>query len=100
MISSVLKQFFQKLPDPLFTSEFYPFFIEASKIEDPKQRMLELKKLVSLCLSLCMCHITNVNIFFVVTYDFTGLFVYFLCTCRFMSCQTTITRPFGSSLCI
>lgn len=48
VISSMLKQFFQKLPDPLFTSELYPHFIEASKVEDPKQRMLELKKLVSL----------------------------------------------------
>lgn len=47
MISSMLKQFFQKLPDPLFTCELYPLFIEASKVDDPKQRMLELKKLVS-----------------------------------------------------
>uniref|UniRef100_A0A0P4W3D0 Rho-GAP domain-containing protein n=1 Tax=Scylla olivacea TaxID=85551 RepID=A0A0P4W3D0_SCYOL len=46
VISSMLKQFFQKLPDPLFTSELYPHFIEASKVEDPKQRMLELKKLI------------------------------------------------------
>ncbi|XP_045115662.1 rho GTPase-activating protein 21-B-like isoform X5 [Portunus trituberculatus] len=46
VISSMLKQFFQKLPDPLFTCELYPHFIEASKVEDPKQRMLELKKLI------------------------------------------------------
>ncbi|XP_050691125.1 uncharacterized protein LOC126982886 isoform X3 [Eriocheir sinensis] len=46
VISSMLKQFFQKLPDPLFTCELYPLFIEASKVDDPKQRMLELKKLV------------------------------------------------------
>ncbi|XP_069194970.1 rho GTPase-activating protein 21 isoform X5 [Procambarus clarkii] len=46
VISSMLKQFFQKLPDPLFTIELYPLFIEASKIEDPSQRMVELKKLV------------------------------------------------------
>lgn len=46
----MLKQFFQKLPDPLFTCELYPLFIEASKVDDPKQRMLELKKLVSLFL--------------------------------------------------
>ncbi|KAK8724099.1 hypothetical protein OTU49_017494 [Cherax quadricarinatus] len=46
VISSMLKQFFQKLPDPLFTIELYPLFIEASKVEDPSQRMVELKKLV------------------------------------------------------
>ncbi|XP_066969755.1 rho GTPase-activating protein 21 isoform X18 [Macrobrachium rosenbergii] len=46
VISSMLKQFFQKLPDPLFTCELYPHFIEASKIEDPSQRMMELKRIV------------------------------------------------------
>ncbi|XP_042207137.1 rho GTPase-activating protein 21-B-like isoform X2 [Homarus americanus] len=46
VISSMLKQFFQKLPDPLFTCELYPLFIEASKIEDPCQRMVELRKMV------------------------------------------------------
>ncbi|KAK4297929.1 hypothetical protein Pmani_029687 [Petrolisthes manimaculis] len=46
VISSMLKQFFQKLPDPLFTSELYPQFIEASKVDDPSQRMIELKRMV------------------------------------------------------
>ncbi|XP_042892748.1 rho GTPase-activating protein 21-like isoform X4 [Penaeus japonicus] len=46
VISSMLKQFFQKLPDPLFTCDLYPLFIEASKIEDPNQRLMELKRLV------------------------------------------------------
>ena len=47
VISSILKQFFQKLPEPLFTSELYPQFIEASKVEDPYQRLVHLKKMVS-----------------------------------------------------
>nr|XP_027226473.1 rho GTPase-activating protein 21-like isoform X5 [Penaeus vannamei] len=46
VISSMLKQFFQKLPDPLFTCDLYPLFIEASKIEDPNQRLMELRRLV------------------------------------------------------
>lgn len=55
----MLKQFFQKLPDPLFTCELYPLFIEASKIDDPKQRMMELKKLVSLFVVLFSALVQN-----------------------------------------
>ncbi|XP_071551281.1 uncharacterized protein [Panulirus ornatus] len=54
VISSMLKLFFQKLPDPLFTIELYPHFIEASKIEDPSQRMVELKRMVSKSHNLCI----------------------------------------------
>jgi hypothetical protein len=46
VISSLLKLFFRKLPDALLTSELYPFFIEADKIEDPGKRVVTIKKLV------------------------------------------------------
>ena len=42
----MLKSFFRKLPEPLFTSDLYGSFIEASKIEDPGQRLVGLKRLV------------------------------------------------------
>lgn len=45
VVSSLLKSFFRKLPEPLFTSEMYPVFIEASKQEDPVIRLKTLKKL-------------------------------------------------------
>ncbi|RXG68271.1 Rho GTPase-activating protein 21, partial [Armadillidium vulgare] len=46
VISSLLKQFFQRLPDPLIPSDLYPQFIEASKIEDPQQRLVEIRNLL------------------------------------------------------
>lgn len=46
VISSLLKSFFRKLPDSLLTTEMYPHFIEADKIEDPIQRMVKLRELV------------------------------------------------------
>ncbi|KAG1714526.1 Rho GTPase-activating protein 21 [Nymphon striatum] len=46
VISSLLKAFFRQLPEPLFTSELYPLFIEANKLEDNNQRIITLKKLV------------------------------------------------------
>jgi hypothetical protein len=46
VISSLLKLFFRKLPDALLTSELYPLFIEADKIEDPGKRVITIKKLV------------------------------------------------------
>jgi hypothetical protein len=46
VISSLLKLFFRKLPDALLTSELYPYFIEADKIEDPGKRVVTIKKLV------------------------------------------------------
>ena len=45
VVSSLLKSFFRKLPDPLFTGDLYPVFIEASKIEDPSSRLSTLKRL-------------------------------------------------------
>ena len=32
VVSSLLKSFFRKLPDPMFTLDLYPTFIEASKV--------------------------------------------------------------------
>uniref|UniRef100_T1J8D5 Rho GTPase-activating protein 21 n=1 Tax=Strigamia maritima TaxID=126957 RepID=T1J8D5_STRMM len=46
VISSVLKGFFRKLPDPLVTSELYPLFIEANKLENTTKKLLSLKKLL------------------------------------------------------
>ncbi|KAL3269637.1 hypothetical protein HHI36_008700 [Cryptolaemus montrouzieri] len=46
VVSSLLKSFFRKLPDSLVTNTFYLSFIKADKVEDPKQRMQELKRLV------------------------------------------------------
>lgn len=45
VVSSLLKSFFRKLPEPLFTAELYPVFIEASKQEDAALRLNTLKKL-------------------------------------------------------
>lgn len=47
VVSSLLKSFFRKLPDPLLTSELYPRFIEADKIENPKSRLREIKNILS-----------------------------------------------------
>jgi len=46
VVSSLLKSFFRKLPDPLFTVENYSLFIEASKIDLAPRRMDQLRKLV------------------------------------------------------
>ena len=46
VVSSLLKSFFRKLPEPLFTAELYGSFIEASKIEDAAARLGALKKLL------------------------------------------------------
>lgn len=46
VISSLLKLFFRQLPDALLTSELYPLFIEADKIEDFGKRIVTIKKLV------------------------------------------------------
>lgn len=46
VVSSLLKSFFRKLPDPLFTVEMYSLFIEASKIDMAARRMDQLRKLV------------------------------------------------------
>ncbi|XP_028988425.1 rho GTPase-activating protein 21 isoform X3 [Betta splendens] len=46
VISSLLKSFFRKLPEPLFTNEKYGDFIEASRIEDSVERLKELRRLI------------------------------------------------------
>ncbi|XP_018124201.1 rho GTPase-activating protein 21-A isoform X2 [Xenopus laevis] len=46
VISSLLKSFFRKLPDPLFTNEKYNDFIEANRTEDPVERLKTLKRLI------------------------------------------------------
>lgn len=46
VVSSLLKSFFRKLPEPLFTMEMYSLFIEASKIEQPTKRLESLRRLV------------------------------------------------------
>ncbi|CAL8321354.1 unnamed protein product [Boreogadus saida] len=46
VISSLLKSFFRKLPEPLFTNEKYADFIEANRIEDPAERLKTIKRLL------------------------------------------------------
>ena len=46
VVSSLLKSFFRKLPDPLFTADMYSLFIEASKVEQAPRRMDQLRKLI------------------------------------------------------
>lgn len=46
VISSLMKSFFRKLPDPLVTSELYGALIEASKTEPEQVRINSIKRLV------------------------------------------------------
>ncbi|KAJ8010114.1 hypothetical protein DPEC_G00071630 [Dallia pectoralis] len=46
VISSLLKSFFRKLPEPLFTNEKYGDFIEANRTENPVERLKLLKKML------------------------------------------------------
>ncbi|XP_061094360.1 rho GTPase-activating protein 21-like isoform X1 [Conger conger] len=46
VISSLLKSFFRKLPEPLFTNEKYADFIEANRTEDAVERLKVLKRLL------------------------------------------------------
>ncbi|KAK7919485.1 hypothetical protein WMY93_010769 [Mugilogobius chulae] len=46
VISSLLKSFFRKLPEPLFTDDKYSCFIEANRIEDADTRLKTMKKLI------------------------------------------------------
>ncbi|XP_061110279.1 rho GTPase-activating protein 21-like [Conger conger] len=46
VISSLLKSFFRKLPEPLFTNEKYADFIEANRTEDSVGRLKALKTLL------------------------------------------------------
>ncbi|XP_031705642.1 rho GTPase-activating protein 21a isoform X3 [Anarrhichthys ocellatus] len=46
VISSLLKSFFRKLPEPLFTNDKYADFIDANRTEDPVERLKVLKRLL------------------------------------------------------
>ncbi|XP_066498174.1 rho GTPase-activating protein 23 isoform X2 [Hoplias malabaricus] len=46
VVSSLLKSFFRKLPEPLFTDDKYNDFIEANRMEDASDRLKTLKKLI------------------------------------------------------
>ncbi|KAL1279796.1 hypothetical protein QQF64_014396 [Cirrhinus molitorella] len=46
VISSLLKSFFRKLPEPLFTNEKYSNFIDGNRMEDPVERLKTLKRLI------------------------------------------------------
>lgn len=46
VISSLLKSFFRKLPEPLFTNERYGDFIDGNRTEDPVERLKVLKRLL------------------------------------------------------
>ncbi|XP_062874477.1 rho GTPase-activating protein 23 isoform X2 [Trichomycterus rosablanca] len=46
VVSSLLKLFFRKLPEPLFTDDKYNDFIEANRMENPNDRLKTLKKLI------------------------------------------------------
>ncbi|XP_025093791.1 uncharacterized protein LOC112563732 isoform X4 [Pomacea canaliculata] len=46
VVSSLLKAFFRKLPEPLVTTALYDKFIEANRNQNPEKRMLKLKRLL------------------------------------------------------
>ncbi|XP_047656653.1 rho GTPase-activating protein 23 isoform X4 [Tachysurus fulvidraco] len=46
VVSSLLKSFFRKLPEPLFTDDKYNDFIDANRLENPSDRLKTLKKLI------------------------------------------------------
>ncbi|KAM5135318.1 rho GTPase-activating protein 23 isoform 2-T2 [Mantella aurantiaca] len=46
VVSSLLKSFFRKLPEPLFTDDKYNKFIEANRLENSSERMKMLRKLI------------------------------------------------------
>uniref|UniRef100_A0A4W5PPS8 Rho GTPase activating protein 23a n=1 Tax=Hucho hucho TaxID=62062 RepID=A0A4W5PPS8_9TELE len=53
VISSLLKSFFRKLPEPLFTDDKYNDFIDANRMENAGDRLKTMKKLVcERCLSI------------------------------------------------
>ncbi|VDK42409.1 unnamed protein product [Anisakis simplex] len=46
VVSSLLKMFLRKLPEPLLTDKHYPFFIDANRIASHPQRLHKLRNLV------------------------------------------------------
>ena len=45
-MASVLKSFFRKLPEPLFTDEYYDAFIETSNIKDDQTKIKRIRNLL------------------------------------------------------
>ncbi|XP_044038541.1 rho GTPase-activating protein 23 isoform X7 [Siniperca chuatsi] len=46
VVSSLLKSFFRKLPEPLFTNDKYIDFIDANRMENASDRLKTMKKLI------------------------------------------------------
>ncbi|XP_076000154.1 rho GTPase-activating protein 23 isoform X3 [Genypterus blacodes] len=46
VVSSLLKSFFRKLPEPLFTNDKYNDFIDANRMDSPSERLKTMKKLI------------------------------------------------------
>ncbi|XP_033826680.1 rho GTPase-activating protein 23 isoform X3 [Periophthalmus magnuspinnatus] len=46
VVSSLLKSFFRKLPEPLFTNDHYNDFIDANRTENASDRLKTMKKLI------------------------------------------------------
>ncbi|XP_024127561.1 rho GTPase-activating protein 23 isoform X4 [Oryzias melastigma] len=46
VVSSLLKSFFRKLPEPLFTNDKYNDFIDANRMENASDRLRTMKKLI------------------------------------------------------
>ncbi|XP_057673824.1 rho GTPase-activating protein 23 isoform X2 [Corythoichthys intestinalis] len=46
VVSSLLKSFFRKLPEPLFTNDKYNDFIDANRMDDASDRLKTMKKLI------------------------------------------------------
>ncbi|XP_008327681.1 rho GTPase-activating protein 23 isoform X5 [Cynoglossus semilaevis] len=46
VVSSLLKSFFRKLPEPLFTNDKYNDFIDANRMENASERLRTMKKLI------------------------------------------------------
>ncbi|KAK7743199.1 Rho-type gtpase-activating protein [Cytospora paraplurivora] len=66
-VTSVLKQYFRKLPTPLLTFDVYDRVLESASITDPEERCTHLKKTVNLlpqkhrdCLEFLMFHLARV----------------------------------------
>lgn len=66
-VTSVLKQYFRKLPNPLLTFEVYDRFLECIQYDDPEDRIAHLRQTVNYlpdahraCLEFLMFHLTRV----------------------------------------
>ncbi|CAN8103123.1 unnamed protein product [Discula destructiva] len=66
-VTSVLKQYFRKLPNPLLTFEIYDRVLDSIQIEDPEERIVHLRQTVNhlpeahrACLEFLMFHLTRV----------------------------------------